>query len=320
VTTQKLVKIIIDGVEYEVPAGANLVDMAKFHADNDIPVFCYHPKLDPVGMCRMCVVELGDIERDRETKQIVTEADGSPKVRWMPKLQTACTQTVREGMVVRTTTQKVDEARESVIEFLLTSHPLDCPICDKGGECPLQNLTMAHGSGTSRMDFSDKNKMDKHVPLGELIYLDQERCIQCARCVRFQDELVGDDVLAFHERGRQLRIITKSDPGFDTYFSGNTTDICPVGALTTADFRFGARPWEPARTSACPRAWIGILVVRPSSSASCRAKMSTSTKSGSAIRRALSTTSRAAAPACRSSWCAAAASWSLPPGKMRCPG
>jgi NADH-quinone oxidoreductase subunit G len=244
VTTQKLVKIIIDGVEYEVPAGANLVDMAKFHADNDIPVFCYHPKLDPVGMCRMCVVELGDIERDRETKQIVTEADGSPKVRWMPKLQTACTQTVRDGMVVRTNTQKVDEARESVIEFLLTSHPLDCPICDKGGECPLQNLTMAHGKGTSRMDFSDKNKMDKHVPLGELIYLDQERCIQCARCIRFQDELVGDDVLAFHERGRQLRIITKSDPGFDTYFSGNTTDICPVGALTTADFRFGARPWE----------------------------------------------------------------------------
>lgn len=242
--SDKTVKIIIDGVEYAVPAGANLVDVAKWSANNDIPVFCYHPKLDPVGMCRMCVVELGDIERDRETKAVLTEADGSPKVRWMPKLQTACTQTVREGMVVRTNTQKVDEARESVVEFLLTSHPLDCPICDKGGECPLQNLTMAHGPGGSRMNFEDKNKMDKHVPLGELIYLDQERCIQCARCIRFQDELVGDDVLAFHERGRQLRIITKSNPGFDTYFSGNTTDICPVGALTTADFRFGARPWE----------------------------------------------------------------------------
>lgn len=162
----------------------------------------------------------------------------------MPKLQTACTQVVSDGLVVRTHTPVVDDARKNVLEFLLTSHPLDCPICDKGGECPLQNLTMAHGPGTSRMDFSDKQKLDKHVPLGDLIYLDEERCIQCARCVRFQDEVVGDDVLSFHERGRRLQIITNSDPGFDTYFSGNTTDICPVGALTTADFRFGARPWE----------------------------------------------------------------------------
>ncbi|MEO1165762.1 MAG: molybdopterin-dependent oxidoreductase, partial [Chloroflexota bacterium] len=126
----------------------------------------------------------------------------------------------------------------------LTSHPLDCPICDKGGECPLQNLTMQHGPEYSRMYYEDKMHLDKHYPLGDLIYLDRERCIQCARCIRFQDEIVGDDVLAFHERGRRLQIITNSDPGFDTYFSGNTTDICPVGALTTGDFRFGARPWE----------------------------------------------------------------------------
>ncbi len=247
------VTITIDDVEYEVPAGSNLVDAAKWHAHNDIPVFCYHPKMEPVGMCRMCLVELGSIMRDRETGEIQYGDDGKPQVRWFPKLQTACTQKVSDGMVVRTATQQVDEAREHVIEFLLTSHPLDCPICDKGGECPLQNLTMEHGPGTSRMNFSDKMKLDKHVPLGDLIFLDEERCIQCGRCVRYQDEVVGDDVLAFHERGRSLQIITNSEPGFDTYFSGNTTDICPVGALTTADFRFGARPWELTEIpSICP--------------------------------------------------------------------
>ena len=147
-------------------------------------------------------------------------------------------------MHVKTNTQEVIDARKDVLEFLLSSHPLDCPICDKGGECPLQNLTMRHGPQSSRMYFEDKQLLEKHYPLGDLIFLDRERCIQCARCVRFQDEVVGDDVLAFHERGRRLQIITNSDPGFDTYFSGNTTDICPVGALTTTDFRFGARPWE----------------------------------------------------------------------------
>ncbi len=245
----KTVTITIDDKQYQVPAGANLVDVAKFHADNDIPVFCYHPKMSPVGMCRMCLVEQGSIEKDRATGEVVLDENGQPKVRWMPKLQTACTQTVAEGMVIRTTTEQVKAARENVVEFLLTSHPLDCPVCDKGGECPLQNLTMAHGKGESRMAFEDKQHLDKHVPLGQpdsaLIFLDEERCIQCARCVRFQDEIVGDDVLAFHERGRRLQIITNSAPyGFDSYFSGNTTDICPVGALTTADFRFGARPWE----------------------------------------------------------------------------
>jgi NADH-quinone oxidoreductase subunit G len=241
---QKLVTITIDGKDYQVPAGRNLVDAARDAAGNEIPVFCYHPKMDPVGMCRMCLVEQGSIERDPATKEVVYAEDGSPKVRWMPKLQTACTQRVAEGMVVRTSTEQVVAARRNVLEFLLTSHPLDCPICDKGGECPLQNLTMAYGPGATRMEYEDKMKLDKHVPLGDLIFLDEERCIQCARCIRFQDEIVGDDVLAFHERGRSLQIITVGDPGFETYFSGNTTDVCPVGALTTADFRFKARPWE----------------------------------------------------------------------------
>ena len=238
------VRINVDGKEYEVKAGSNLVDAAKWHAGNDIPVFCYHPKMEPVGMCRMCLVELGTPARDRATGELMRNDDGSPQIRYFPKLQTACTTNVSDGMHIKTNTQQVIAARNDVLEFLLSSHPLDCPICDKGGECPLQNLTMRHGPQSSRMYFEDKQLLEKHFPLGDLIFLDQERCIQCARCVRFQDEVVGDDVLAFHERGRRLQIITNSEPGFDTYFSGNTTDICPVGALTTADFRFGARPWE----------------------------------------------------------------------------
>ncbi|MCB8946095.1 MAG: NADH-quinone oxidoreductase subunit NuoG [Ardenticatenaceae bacterium] len=238
-----LITLTIDGVEVSVPKGTLVVDAAK-RIENDIPVFCYHPKMTPVGMCRMCLVEIGLPMRDRATGELMLEEDGSPKLNFGRGLQTACTVQVSEGMVVRTATKPVDDARESVIEFLLSSHPLDCPICDKGGECPLQNLTMAHGKGTSRMVYTQKLKLDKHVPLGELIYLDRERCIQCARCVRFQEEIVDDPVLRFHNRGRSLEIVTMSEPGFDSYFSGNTTDICPVGALTTADFRFGARPWE----------------------------------------------------------------------------
>jgi NADH-quinone oxidoreductase subunit G len=238
------ITIIVDDKEYQVPPGMNLVDAAKFYADNDIPVFCYHPKMEPVGMCRMCLVEMGTLARDRTTGELQLDDKGKPQVRWMPKLQTACTTTCTPDLVIRTNTAKVQEARDDVIEFILTSHPLDCPICDKGGECPLQNLTMRHGAGVSRFNFDDKMHLEKHYPLGELIFLDRERCIQCARCVRFSDEMAGDPVLGFHERGRALQIVTISDPPFDSYFSGNTTDICPVGALTTADFRFGARPWE----------------------------------------------------------------------------
>jgi NADH-quinone oxidoreductase subunit G len=237
------VTLMIDGVEVTVPKGTLVVDAAK-QIGNEIPVFCYHPKMEPVGMCRMCLVEIGMPMRDRATGELMTNEDGSVKYNFGRGLQTGCTVQVGEGMMVKTNTQPVTEAREDVVEFLLTSHPLDCPICDKGGECPLQNLTMEHGKGTSRMDHSLKLKMDKHVPLGELIYLDRERCIQCARCVRFQEELVDDPVIRFHNRGRSLEIVTMSEPGFDSYWSGNTTDICPVGALTTADFRFGARPWE----------------------------------------------------------------------------
>ncbi len=251
------VRLFIDDVEYRVPKGMNLVDAAKLHG-NDVPVFCYHPKLAPVGMCRMCLVELGQVEIDRATGEFLTDENGRLKVRWQPKLATACTQTVTDGMTMRTTTEAVKVARDDIIEFILTSHPLDCPVCDKGGECPLQNLTMQHGAGESRFVFDEKMHLAKHYPLGDLIFLDRERCIQCARCTRFQEEYVGDAVLAFHERGRRLQIVTTSNPPFDTYFSGNTTDICPVGALTTADFRFGARPWELTEVpSICPHCPVG---------------------------------------------------------------
>ena len=237
------VSLTIDGVEVSVPNGTLVVDAAK-QVNIDIPVFCYHPKLDPVGMCRMCLVEVGTPMRDRASGEVVTGEDGKPQIRFAPVLQTGCTVQVSEGMVVRTATSGVKEARDDIIEFLLTSHPLDCPVCDKGGECPLQNLTMRYGPGTSRFYYEDKQKSKKNVPLGELIFLDRERCIQCARCTRFQAEIAGDPVIAFHNRGRRLEIVTMSEPGFDSYWSGNTTDICPVGALTTTDFRFGARPWE----------------------------------------------------------------------------
>jgi NADH-quinone oxidoreductase subunit G len=238
-----LVTLTIDDTKVSVPKGTLVVDAAK-KVGIEIPVFCYHPKLEPVGMCRMCLVSIGRPARDRATGELILEEDGSAKVDFRPGFETGCTVPVSEGMVVITNSEPVEEARETIIEFLLTSHPLDCPICDKGGECPLQNLTMAYGDGHTRMVYSDKLKNEKHVPLGDLIYLDRERCIQCARCVRFQDEIVDDPVLAFHNRGRRLEIVTMSEPGFDSYWSGNTTDICPVGALTTADFRFGARPWE----------------------------------------------------------------------------
>jgi NADH-quinone oxidoreductase subunit G len=166
-------------------------------------------------------------------------------------------------MVVKTqlTSERAKSGQKETVEFLLTSHPLDCPICDKGGECPLQNLTMEHGPGKSRFLFDEKQRLAKHVPLGELIWLDRERCIQCGRCIRFQSDIAGEAVLGFDERGRFTQIITTSEPGFDSVFSGNTTDICPVGALTTADFRFGARPWElKASASVCSQCPVGCNV------------------------------------------------------------
>ncbi len=256
----KDITLKIDGIPVTVADGTLVVNAAK-KIGIDIPVFCYHPKMEPVGMCRMCLVEIGRPVIDRATGQAMLEPDGSAKVQFNPKLETACTTPVSEGMVVVNTSEKVKAGREDIVEFLLTSHPLDCPVCDKGGECPLQNLTMGFGPGESRYLYGEKKHLAKHVPLGEMIYLDRERCIQCARCVRFQDEVVDDPVIGFSQRGRSLEIVTYSEPGFDSYFSGNTTDICPVGALTTADFRFGARPWElKSAASICNHCPVGCNI------------------------------------------------------------
>ncbi|MCH6552092.1 MAG: (2Fe-2S)-binding protein, partial [Planctomycetes bacterium] len=225
-----MVQLTIDDIAVDVPDGTLVLEAAMAQGI-DVPTFCYQKRLSPLASCRMCLVAIEGAEQ----------------------LQPACVTPVMDGMVVHTATEQVAEIRKSMLELLLANHPLDCPICDKGGECPLQDLTMGHGSGESRFLFDDKIRLAKHYPLGELIFLDRERCIQCARCTRFQDEIVGDPVIGFYERGRRLEIVTYSDPGFDSYFSGNTTDICPVGALTTADFRFGARPWElNSAASICP--------------------------------------------------------------------
>jgi NADH-quinone oxidoreductase subunit G len=255
----KQISLTINEHPVTVPEGTLIVNAAKRIGIN-IPVFCYHPKMEPVGMCRQCLVEVGRPMIDRATRQPVLE-DGRVKIQFGGKLETACTTPVSEGMVVLTSSEKAKAGQNDNLEFLLTSHPLDCPVCDKGGECPLQNLTMAYGPDESRFLYDDKMHLAKALPLGELIYLDRERCIQCARCVRFQDEVAGESVIRFFQRGRELEIITDSDPGFDSVFSGNTTDICPVGALTTADFRFGARPWEmKAAASVCAQCPVGCNI------------------------------------------------------------
>ncbi len=256
------VTLTIDNKQVTVPAGTLVVDAAK-RAGIDIPVFCYHPKMEPAGMCRMCLVEIGRPMMDRATNKPVLDEKGEPKIQFMPKLETSCTNPVSDGMVVKTqlTSERAKAGQKETVEFLLTSHPLDCPICDKGGECPLQNLTMEHGPGKSRFLFDEKQRLSKHVPLGELIWLDRERCIQCGRCIRFQEDIASEAVIGFDQRGRATQIVTFSEPGFDSVFSGNTTDICPVGALTTADFRFGARPWElQASASICGQCPVGCNV------------------------------------------------------------
>ena len=247
----------IDGIEVTVPQGTGVVEAART-AGVEIPVFCHHPKLTPVGMCRMCLVEMGTPKTDPATKQPVLDAEGKPEIQMMRGLQVACTTPVSQGMVVKTKTEDVQFARRGVLEMLLTSHPLDCPVCIKGGECPLQNLTMRYGPGVSRFDYDDKVHFEKPISLSPLIDLDRERCILCSRCVRFEDDIAGDPVLGFANRGRGWMIISKSDPPFNSKFSGNTVDICPVGALMNAEYRVAPRVWEVKPVpSICPHCPVG---------------------------------------------------------------
>ena len=198
-----------------------LVDAAK-HGDVEIPVFCYEPKLgQPVGACRMCLVEVEGI----------------------PKLQTACSTPIRDGMVVYTRTDRVKEAQNAVVEFLLVNHPLDCPVCDKGGECPLQDIAMGWGPGKSRVT-DPKRHFQKPMPLSPLVRIDRERCILCYRCVRFSQEVAEDEQLQLLERGAATYVGTFDDRPYIAPFHGNIIELCPVGALTSEAYRFRARPWD----------------------------------------------------------------------------
>ena len=215
------VSLVIDGREVTAPEGTMLHDAAK-KGDVEIPVFCYEPKLgDPVGACRMCLVE----------------------IEGMPKLQTSCSTPIRDGMVVYTQTDRVKEAQNAMVEFLLVNHPLDCPVCDKGGECPLQDIAMGWGPGKSR--FTDpKRHFQKPLELSPLVAIDRERCILCYRCVRFSQEVAEDEQLQLLERGDKTFVGTFDERPYIAPFHGNITELCPVGALTSYTYRFRARPWD----------------------------------------------------------------------------
>ena len=217
----KLVTFEIDGKEVQAPQGTMLVDAAKY-GDVEIPYFCYEPKLgQPVGACRMCLVEIEGI----------------------PKLQTSCSTPVRDGMVVVTTSDRVRHAQNAVVEFLLVNHPLDCPVCDKGGECPLQDISFGWGAGRSRF-IEPKRHFKKPLELSPLVAIDRERCILCYRCVRFSQEVAEDHQLVFLERGDHTFVGTHDGRPYVGPFSGNIIELCPVGALTSTSYRFRARPWD----------------------------------------------------------------------------
>src|SRR5437764_347209 len=218
---QKIIQLTVDGREIQAVEGSMLVDAAK-QGDVEIPYFCYEPKLgNPVGACRMCLVEIEGI----------------------PKLQTSCSTPVKDGMVVHTQTDRVRHAQNAVVEFLLVNHPLDCPVCDKGGECPLQDITFGWGLGRSRF-IEPKRHFEKPLSLSPLVAIDRERCILCYRCVRFSQEISEDYQLVFVERGADTFVATNDGHPYVAPFSGNIIDLCPVGALTSQPYRFRARPWD----------------------------------------------------------------------------
>src|SRR5213595_2309783 len=229
------VTVSIDGREVEVPKGTGLVETA-LAAGIEIPVFCYEPRLGaPVGACRMCLVEVEGI----------------------PKLQAGCTLTATDGMVVKTaqTSKLAADGQNTTLEFILVNHPLDCPVCDKGGECPLQDLTFRYGPGSTRMTF-EKRTFEKPIPISPAISIDRERCILCYRCTRFSESVSEDLQLVAVNRGAQTMIATFEDEPYTGAFTGNVTELCPVGALLPTQPRFEILPWErqsvPTVCGLCP--------------------------------------------------------------------
>ncbi len=230
-----LVTLTIDGVQVSVPPDT-LVIRAAEEVGVQIPRFCDHPLLEPVGACRQCLVDIPDA------------GNGRP----FPKPQASCTIPVAEGMVVNTqaTSEVADKAQQGIMEFLLVNHPLDCPVCDKGGECPLQNQAMSNGRGESRFAASGgiKRTFPKPINISAQVLLDRERCVLCARCTRFSEQIAGDPFIALIERGALQQVGIYEKEPFESYFSGNTIQICPVGALTSADYRFRSRPFDLVST------------------------------------------------------------------------
>ena len=231
-SSETAVEIAVDGVAVQARPGELLIEACERNGVY-IPRFCYHPRMSPVGMCRMCLVEV-DTGRGFA-------------------LQPSCMVTVSDQMKVSTSSEVTKKAQDGVLEFLLINHPLDCPVCDKGGECPLQDQTMAYGPGETRF-VEEKRHFSKPIAISETVYLDRERCILCDRCTRFADEVAGDTLIHFMGRGNHTEVNTFTDEPFASYFSGNTVQICPVGALTAAPYRFKARPWDLSETVST--AWV----------------------------------------------------------------
>jgi len=235
-----LLNVQVDGVWMQFPKDLNVVEAAR-RVGKFVPHYCYHPKLSISGNCRMCLVELGMPKLDAARKPVLA-ADGKPELSWMPRPQIGCATLVAEGMGIRTGSPMVEECRKGVMEFLLINHPLDCPICDQAGECKLQEYSVQYGNEGSRFT-DDKVKKPKRVDIGERIVLDDERCIMCSRCIRFSKEMVNDDVLGFIDRGSHTTLAVHPGKRLDNNYSLNTVDICPVGALSSKDFRFQMRVW-----------------------------------------------------------------------------
>lgn len=238
------VSVIINGKVVAARKGEMIIAAAD-RTDDFIPRFCYHPRMEPVGMCRQCLVE-------------VVGPRG-------PMMVVSCMTPVADGQVVNTATAEVKKAQEGMLELLLANHPLDCPICDKGGECPLQDQAFSHGPGESRF-VEEKRHYEKPIAISDNVYLDRERCILCDRCTRFADEVAGDALISFTSRGNNTQVMTFPDEPFSSYFSGNTVQICPVGALTAKPYRFKARPWDIEHVeSTCTTCSVGCRTVVQSS-------------------------------------------------------
>jgi NADH-quinone oxidoreductase subunit G len=236
----ELFNVQIDGTWYQFPKGTRVIE-ACAQAGKFVPRYCYHPKLSSPGNCRMCLIEMGMPKMGPDRKPELGQ-DGKPAISWIPRPQISCAQDVAEGMGIKTDSPMTQESRKGVMEFLLINHPLDCPICDQAGECELQEFSVQYGNAGSRF-LEEKVKKPKRIELGPRVTLDDERCILCSRCIRFMKEIAQDDVLGFVSRGSHTYLTAHPDRLLDSNYSLNTVDICPVGALTSTDFRFKMRVW-----------------------------------------------------------------------------